>query len=81
MKKEDIKLLIAEALETQSENLSDDAGMDNTDGWDSLGHLSILQALSNKFGDAFDSIPEISSATSLRQIYQKLEESGLLEDN
>jgi hypothetical protein len=51
---------------------------ENTEEWDSLGHLSILQALDEKTGGASGSVSNLGSANSYSELENTLREAKLL---
>ena len=40
--------------------------------WDSLGHLTILSSLDEKLGDKYQESEELSSANTVREIYDAI---------
>ena len=43
--------------------------------WDSLGHLTLLMKLDEKFDDITEKIPELASATSVKEIISLIKKS------
>lgn len=60
--------LICEALGSDPSEISIDSTSNDIDGWDSLGHLSILQELDLKYDNITERVPELASVSSLREI-------------
>lgn len=67
MEKEIIKL-VCNALEADSSEVSIETTSYDIDEWDSLGHLSILQALDEKYNDVTERVPELASVSSVKEI-------------
>jgi len=67
MEKEIIKL-ICNALEADSSDVSIETTSYDIDEWDSLGHLSILQALDESYNDVTERVPELASISSVKEI-------------
>jgi acyl carrier protein len=64
----DIIKLICNALEADSSEVSIETTSHDVDEWDSLGHLSILQALDEKYNDVTERVPELASVSSVKEI-------------
>ena len=67
MEKEIIKL-VCNALEADSSEVSIETTSYDIDEWDSLGHLSILQALDEKYNDVTERVPELASVMNVKEI-------------
>lgn len=76
MNVEDIKNIIADAL--GKEFVSDKDSMDNTEEWDSLGHLSILSAIDNALDGKASEISELANADSVSKIIEILKNNKLI---
>lgn len=76
MDKEDIRSIIADALGKVSVN--DDNSMDNTEEWDSLGHLSILSAIDNALDGKAADLTDLANADSVGKIIKILESNKLI---
>lgn len=76
MDKEDIRSIIADALGKVSVN--DDNSMDNTEEWDSLGHLSILSAIDNALDGKAADLTDLANADSVGKIIKILESNQLI---
>ncbi len=80
MKQEkDVNLLIEDALEVRRGSLSIESNMNNTEQWDSLGHLSILSSLDRLFDGRVASISNIAQADSVGKIVDILSQNKLIE--
>ena len=66
MNKDNLITIIKDALET--EDIDFNSSMENTDGWDSLGHLSILSAIDQNLDGQASKLDELASATSVENI-------------
>jgi hypothetical protein len=71
--------LLAALSKSISENLSEDSTTQNSENWDSLGHLSILTTLSKVTDGKSDLISEISNAQSIQEILLLLGDAKLLD--
>lgn len=72
--------LIALALEVDESSISLESDSENTPEWDSLGHLSILQALNDAIGDDFQLLEGVAQCTSVKSLSSKLIVHGYLKD-
>jgi acyl carrier protein len=77
--KKDVLRAIEKALELGSGSVSLDAVSEDVDGWDSLGHLSILAALDLLFEGRVTEISAITTADSIPKILDTLKQHTLLE--
>ncbi len=77
MTKAELMQIISEALE--DDNVTEESSMDNTEAWDSLGHLSILTSIDAHLQGSAASITGLASASSVSEIAQLLEEHLLIE--
>lgn len=41
--------------------------------WDSLGHISVLMAIQEHFGESFQEDPALASAVSVKELYEVLQ--------
>ena len=73
------KELITALSNSIGENLSEDSTTQNSENWDSLGHLSILTTLSKVTDGKSDLIPEISNVQSIQEILLLLGDAKLLD--
>ena len=69
--------IIEEALELESGILKEDSDSERTEGWDSIGQLSILIALDKHFEGKISSISEMSEANSVQKIFTTLKENSI----
>lgn len=69
---DEIKLVLAETLNLEASEISDDAAMGQLTGWDSLGHLNIMSALGERFDKEvpFEQITELGDLKSLVEYFQ-----------
>ena len=74
----DIVTTIEKALEIPSGSVGLDAESEDVEGWDSLGHLSILTALDELFEGKVVEISEIATATSVPKILTVLRNHSLI---
>jgi acyl carrier protein len=63
---EDLKQVFLDVLEVRS--ISDKDSVETIRSWDSVRHLSLIMALEERFGVAFDAeeIPELISVAAIR---------------
>ena len=59
---------IAEALEIDAASVNSESDSTMIEEWDSLGHISILAHLDQKFDNITENCPELASATSVKEI-------------
>lgn len=76
MDNEKIKNIIADALGL--DNVNDDNSMENTEEWDSLGHLSILSAIDRELDGKASEINDLANASSVKQIINILKKNNLI---
>lgn len=69
--------LIEKALEVDTSVISVESNSENTEEWDSLGHLSILIALDKAFNGKIGSIKDMATADSASKIISLLDEHSL----
>jgi acyl carrier protein len=68
--------LLGDVLEVDPSVLDDDAGQSNTDGWDSLAHVSIIAAIEETYGVEF-SAAEMRDASSVGTLRAVLAAKGV----
>ena len=68
-------LLVEEALDVKKGSISLEVTSADISEWDSLGHLAILSAISEKYGDSVGDNPKLASATSVREILELITSS------
>jgi len=76
---QDVLSAIESALELDSRSKDTEAVSEDVEGWDSLGHLSILAALDLLFEGRVTEIDEIATADSVPKILVALRQHSLLE--
>ena len=76
MNNEEVYKLIEETLGLPSGSINIEYDNKNVSGWDSLGHFAILVALDGKYSDVSIAKPEITKATSLKEILVILNQHG-----
>jgi len=76
---QDVLSAIESALELDSRSIDTEAVSKDVEGWDSLGHLSILAALDSLFEGRVTEIGEIVTADSVPKILVALRQHSLLE--
>ena len=76
---QDVLSAIESALELDSRSIDTEAVSEDVEGWDSLGHLSILAALDSLFEGRVTEIGEIVTADSVPKILVALRQHSLLE--
>lgn len=62
-----VQKIVADATETKLSEITIDSSMDNIVGWDSLGHLAIMNALASKFPQLEDDM-RLQSLASVKEI-------------
>jgi len=72
---EKVTEIIAQELGCQSNALSTDSGLGQTDGWDSLAHSQIVLALEEKLDVSFD-FDELDKIICVQEIMESLKQKG-----
>jgi acyl carrier protein len=62
-----VQKIVADATETKLSEITIDSSMDDIVGWDSLGHLAIMNALASKFPQLEDDV-RLQSLASVKEI-------------
>lgn len=62
------------------EDVTLETSVDNTEEWDSLGHLSILSALDKNLKGKSSNIRELGEVKSVKEITEILKSHNLLDD-
>jgi|APSaa5957512535_1039671.scaffolds.fasta_scaffold29774_2 acyl carrier protein len=70
--------IIEKALVLEPGILKEDSDSEKTEGWDSLGQLSILVALDKHFEGKISSISEMAAANSVQKILTILKENSII---
>lgn len=73
---ERIKDIISEILGIQKSDVTDETTMENIPVWDSLMHMSVVEALETEFSTRF-SIDEITRMTGYNEIREIIALKGL----
>ena len=76
--KDELFKLISIALDVDRNKISDETSTDNTEEWDSLGHLSILTALDKSTEGKSGVIKELSSVDSVKKLIEILQKHNLI---
>ena len=65
-------VIVAEALHCKPEELTADSSMYHTHGWDSFGHLAVIQALEQAFGISIDdaSVERYTTMKAILELYE-----------
>lgn len=69
--REAVQRIFAEVFENETFEFSDRLDRDTLKGWDSLGHIRLIGALEESFGERF-TIAEIESFTNVGAIVNRL---------
>ena len=72
IKKSDILALVADALGVSKDLVNENSTSADFIEWDSLGHLTILGELDEKFGDYYEENEDLAAALSIREIFNAL---------
>ena len=78
MTKEKLLKSIQVALDMTEGSITLESSSENTEGWDSLGQLSILQQLDKLFEGKIAAIEEMASADSVGDIMTLLQKHSLI---
>ncbi len=62
-----VQKIVADATESKLSEVTIDSSMDDIVGWDSLGHLAIMNALASKFPQLEDDV-RLQSLASVKEI-------------
>jgi acyl carrier protein len=73
---QELRHVVALALNVDDSEVGDDASMDTVGAWDSLRHLYVVMAVEEAFGITFDDA-EAVTVTSLALLREALERRGL----
>lgn len=65
---EEILKVVSKALEVDVSEISIESTSNDFAEWDSLGHLNLLNELDNYFNNITDRVPELASASSVKEI-------------
>ncbi len=75
---DDVKRIIADALEVQPSEVGEDASTETLESWDSLGHIAILVALDSTLDGRVAGIAGMKKAYSLQSLLALLREHQLV---
>ena len=75
---EEICRIIAEAMELEAGSVNVDDNMDTIEEWDSLGLLSVLSALEERYGEKISTIEDLSTVESVKDIIQILKRESVI---
>lgn len=78
MLEEKVLTAIQVALDLPEGSITLDSSSENTDGWDSLGQLGIMQELDKLFDGKVLTIEEFASADSVSKIMTLLQKHSLI---
>lgn len=70
MEVDQITQLLANCLEVEPSQVSKTASRENTEGWDSIVHLSLLGLLEDESPGVLDRLPKLAEARSVTEILQ-----------
>ena len=71
--------MVAEALEVEVAQISLDSSTENTEEWDSLGHITILSSLDEETDGKSADIPDLTQAASVNELFEILKTNGLID--
>ena len=75
---EELKKIIAEALDVDENIVTNDTEEGKIEEWDSLGQLSILTSLDSKINGDISKITELGKANSVKLIQEILTKHGFM---
>lgn len=78
MNEEKVLKAIQNALDMPEGSITPESSSENTEGWDSLGQLSVLQQLDKLFEGKIAAIEELASADSVAEIITLLQKHSLI---
>lgn len=64
--------LVGRAIGVDETLVTMDTNSSDFPEWDSLGHINVLMALQEHFGDNYQEDPSLASAVSVKEIYEVL---------
>jgi len=65
--------LISKAIGVEEKLVNFDTKSSDFPEWDSLGHINILMAIQEHFGDDYQGDPSLASAVSVREIFEAIQ--------
>ena len=66
-----IRIIVAEILGLEARELTEESGVDVTERWDSLSHLTIMAEIEQRFGHSF-SPEDLAEAQTIAVIASRL---------
>ena len=72
--------IISEATESKLDEININSSMDNLDGWDSLGHLSILSKLDKITDGKAAEIDTLADCKSVKDLIKSLSSKSLFSE-
>ena len=72
--------IVAESTESELNEVNIDSSMDSLDGWDSLGHLSILSKLDSSTQGKAAEINTLADCKSVRDLVESLKSNSLFSE-
>ena len=75
---EELKKIIAQALDVDENIVTNDTEEGKIEEWDSLGQLSILTSLDSKINGDISKITELGKANSVKLIQEILTKKGFM---
>ncbi len=78
LKKNNLLIIIAEALEINRDKININSKMEDFEEWDSLGQLTILSKIDEELGGKAASIRELAECFSVKDFIDVLDKSKLL---
>jgi len=78
MNEEKVPKAIQVSLNMPEGSITLESSSENTDDWDSLGHLSVLQELDKLFEGKIAGIEAMASADSVAKIFALLQKHSLI---
>ena len=79
MEKLQTKMVIDMISESLEEKVTLETTMNDSNNWDSLGHLKIMSDLDAEFDNKLGSIRELATATSVKNIVDILKNNSLIQ--
>lgn len=78
MNTEQLYKAIEESISIDKNEISDETSTENTAGWDSLGHITLLSTLDELTDGKSADIPEMANVSSVLELKNILQENNLL---
>lgn len=74
---EDLKKIISDSLGVEISKINTESSMANIMEWDSLGHLSILNALDSHFDGNLGDLSTLGNITSFKDLFNAINDTNL----